>query len=151
MANENITTAVQSITWTAQPGGGIKPGEFQEFSISVEGLPDNTTTMDMPGHADLRQRYVVNWNQPTSAGRAGAGAPAAAPGHWPRPAAAAAATVADAIPADHHRGGGSDSTARWLGGIGLMVARSRSASASVRSPEAGARPRQQGRSVGMRR
>ncbi|WP_368737083.1 DUF1775 domain-containing protein, partial [Klebsiella pneumoniae] len=31
----NLTEATSSVTWTAQDGNGIAPGEFQEFSLSV--------------------------------------------------------------------------------------------------------------------
>src|ERR1700761_9332158 len=48
MDNEDVTTAVKSITWTAPKGAGIAPGQFQEFAISVEGLPDNTNELLMP-------------------------------------------------------------------------------------------------------
>src|SRR5689334_8600915 len=35
-----VTEAVSKITWTAVAGGGIKPGEFQEFDLSVGPLPE---------------------------------------------------------------------------------------------------------------
>jgi uncharacterized protein YcnI len=35
-----ITEAVSVVTWTAVPGAGVKPGEFQEFPISVGPLPE---------------------------------------------------------------------------------------------------------------
>jgi periplasmic copper chaperone A len=35
-----ITEAVSKITWTAAGGGGVKPGEFQEFPISLGPLPE---------------------------------------------------------------------------------------------------------------
>jgi uncharacterized protein YcnI len=34
-----ITEAVSTITWTAQPGAAIKPGQFQEFDVSLGPLP----------------------------------------------------------------------------------------------------------------
>jgi uncharacterized protein YcnI len=34
-----ITEAVSKITWTAQPGSAIKPGQFQEFDVSLGPLP----------------------------------------------------------------------------------------------------------------
>jgi uncharacterized protein YcnI len=129
MANDTVTEAVKSITWTAPAGGGIVPGQFQEFSIAVEGLPDNTNELVMPAVQTYDNGDVVNWNQPTVAGQeepehpaphlalaaAGADDAAAAPvantttgTAAPAPAAAAASD--------------SDTTARWLGGIGLLVA-----------------------------
>jgi uncharacterized protein YcnI len=118
MDNEDVTTAVRSITWTAQPGQGIAPGQFQEFAISVEGLPDNTNELDMPAIQTYDDNQVVHWNQPTAPGRA-------EPDH-PTPHLALAAgdgstTIADAsgTPAAD---GASDGVARWLGGVGLVVA-----------------------------
>jgi uncharacterized protein YcnI len=35
-----VTEAVTEITWTADPGGGIAPGEYQTFSISAGPIPE---------------------------------------------------------------------------------------------------------------
>jgi uncharacterized protein YcnI len=35
-----VTEAVSKITWTAAGGGGVKPGEFQEFPVSLGPLPE---------------------------------------------------------------------------------------------------------------
>src|SRR5690348_17080059 len=37
---DTVTDAVSQITWTAGPGAGIKPGQFQEFPLSLGPLPD---------------------------------------------------------------------------------------------------------------
>ncbi|HEY8533712.1 MAG TPA: YcnI family protein [Micromonospora sp.] len=34
-----VTEVISKITWTAEKGGGIKPGEFQEFPVSMGPLP----------------------------------------------------------------------------------------------------------------
>ncbi len=34
-----LTEAVATVTWTAAAGGGVKPGEFQEFPVSMGPLP----------------------------------------------------------------------------------------------------------------
>jgi uncharacterized protein YcnI len=39
MHGEKISEAVSKITWTAASGAGIKPGEFQEFDVSMGPLP----------------------------------------------------------------------------------------------------------------
>ncbi|HEX5406353.1 MAG TPA: YcnI family protein [Pseudonocardiaceae bacterium] len=124
MDNENVTTAVRSITWTAPSGAGIAPGQFQEFAISVEGLPDNTNELLMPTIQTYDNGDVVNWNQPTVAGQP-------EPDH-PTPHLALAATssddaaapISDATSANPPAAAGatSDDTARWLGGVGLIVA-----------------------------
>jgi hypothetical protein len=107
MSDQTVTTAVGSITWTAPPGGGIVPGQFQEFAITVEGLPDNTDQLVMPTVQTYDNGDVVNWNQPTVAGQA-------EPEH-PAPNL----TLADAAVAAPST---SDTTARWLGGAGLLIA-----------------------------
>jgi uncharacterized protein YcnI len=124
MDNEDVTTAVRSVTWTAPAGAGIAPGQFQEFAISVEGLPDNTNELLMPTVQTYDNGDVVNWNQPTVAGQA-------EPDH-PTPhlflaatsTDGAAAPVADATSVNPPAAAAatSDSTARWLGGAGLLVA-----------------------------
>jgi uncharacterized protein YcnI len=35
-----VSEVVAKITWTAAAGGGVKPGEFQEFPVSMGPLPD---------------------------------------------------------------------------------------------------------------
>jgi uncharacterized protein YcnI len=38
--DHEITEAVTKITWTASAGSAIKPGQFQEFDVSLGPLPD---------------------------------------------------------------------------------------------------------------
>ena len=38
-----LTEAVSKLTWTAAPSGGVKPGEFQEFPVSMGPLPQVDT------------------------------------------------------------------------------------------------------------
>jgi uncharacterized protein YcnI len=138
MSDQTVTKAVQSITWTAPAGGGIAPGQFQEFAITVEGLPDNTDELVMPAVQTYDNGDVVNWNQPTVAGQA-------EPEH-PAPNL----TLADATPATPAAQSTSDTTARWLGGAGLVIAAlalGLGLGAFVRSrrPTAGATPAEQPR------
>ncbi|HEY4019490.1 MAG TPA: YcnI family protein [Pseudonocardiaceae bacterium] len=153
MTNDSISSAVQSIVWTAQPGFAIKSGEFQEFSISIEGLPTNTTTMDFPAIQTYDNGAVVNWNQPTPAS-------GQEPDHPLPQLTLAAAGSADAtanatVNMANMAGmtttaaGGTDNTARWLGGVGLLLgalalgfglgayARSRRAGGSGPGPDGG--------------
>jgi uncharacterized protein YcnI len=39
-ADGEITEAISKITWTAGAGAGIKPGQFEEFEVSMGPLPD---------------------------------------------------------------------------------------------------------------
>jgi uncharacterized protein YcnI len=61
-----ITKAVRTITWTADKGTGIKPGEYQEFSISVGPLPA-AGTIELPATQTYSDGKVVKWDQPTPA------------------------------------------------------------------------------------
>jgi uncharacterized protein YcnI len=119
---EILTTGVKSITWTAPAGQGIAPGQFQEFTIDVEGLPE-TADMVMPTVQTYDNGDVVNWNQLLVAGKP-------EPDH-PAPhltlATSADSAVAPAAAATTPRAAApiastSDSTARWLGGIGIVIA-----------------------------
>ena len=67
-----LDEAVKSITFTASTDGAIKPGEFQQFRVSV-GLPDFEGTLLFPT-AQTYDKSVgeggntVNWVQQTPAG-----------------------------------------------------------------------------------
>jgi periplasmic copper chaperone A len=37
---DTVTQAVSKITWTASADGAIRPGQFQEFPVALESLPD---------------------------------------------------------------------------------------------------------------
>lgn len=117
MGKFSVDTAVQSIVWTAAPGTKINPGEFQEFPISVEGLPTNTGALVMPAVQTYDNGDVVKWDQPTVAGQAEPEHPA------PTLSLAAADTDTSAPTATTTApvSGNGDATARWLGGIGIAV------------------------------
>jgi uncharacterized protein YcnI len=124
MSDETVTDAVRSITWTAAPGGGIAPGQFQEFAIAVEGLPDNSDELVMPAVQTYDNGDVVNWNQPTVAGQAEPEHPAphlALAAAESDDGAAAAPPVVSATTPQAAAAATSDGTARWLGGAGLVV------------------------------
>jgi hypothetical protein len=54
-----ITEAVTKITWTAT-AGGLKPGEFDLFTVSAGPLPTNTKLL-RSRPSDLRSGEVVRW------------------------------------------------------------------------------------------
>lgn len=58
----NLTEAVTSVSWTADDGVGIKPGEFMEFPISVGPVPD-VTSIAFPADQTYSDGSVVSWNQ----------------------------------------------------------------------------------------
>jgi uncharacterized protein YcnI len=81
-----ITEAVSEITWTASPDAAIKPGQFQEFPVSLGPLPktDQLVFKVLQTYSD---GTVVRWIDPTTPG-------AAEPEH-PAPALALTATAGD--------------------------------------------------------
>ncbi|MFD4467084.1 YcnI family protein [Rhodococcus sp. NPDC058505] len=111
------TGEATSVTWTADPGVSVGPGQFQQFALSAGPLPE-TETVSFDTVQTYSDGEVVAWNQQPGADGAEPDKPApsltlsaaAAPGDA-HGAAAAADTAVDA----------TDSTARWLGGIGLLL------------------------------
>ncbi|WP_040405768.1 YcnI family protein [Amycolatopsis nigrescens] len=123
----DVTEVVSKISWTAQPGTKIAAGssEFQEFEISVGPLPSNVDSVLLPAAQTYENGLVVNWDQPTPAGGEEPEHPApevklsaAEGGHGaPKSGEKAGAEGAEAAASSS----GSDDTARWLGGAGLVV------------------------------
>ena len=110
-----LTEAVRTVTWTANPGTRIGPGEFLEFPLSLGPLPTGVDTLALPAVQTYDDGEVVAWDQPANAD-----------GSEPeRPAPTVTLTPAAAGAAGHAHGaaspGATDSTARWLAGAGLLV------------------------------
>ena len=61
-----ITKAPIRVTWTAQPGTQIAPGQFQEFTVSAGAVPDTGKVL-LPAHQYYSDGTVVDWDQPTPA------------------------------------------------------------------------------------
>ena len=102
---------VRSITWTADPGVGISSDQFAEFRVSLK-LPDSAS-VSFPATQTYSDGTVVRWDQPPLPDGAEPDDPAPvlaldgdATGHTGH-------SAATAKPAD--------STARWLGGAGLLL------------------------------
>ncbi|QFZ16095.1 YcnI family copper-binding membrane protein [Saccharothrix syringae] len=120
-----ITEAVQTVTWTAEPGTRIEPGQFNEFDLSVGPLPDNTDQLLLPTKQTYDSGEVVDWNAaPPAEGADEPEHPApvlklvAASGDDDHGVSATTAASADD---DHASASATDDTARWLGGAGLAV------------------------------
>lgn len=127
-----LTEAVRQVTWTADKGVAIGPGQYQEFSISVGPLPAAGTIL-LPTTQTYSDGEVVAWDQPTPASGEEPEHPA------PELVVAAAAPGADdhggssADPAASPNGtpaavdqatavsASGDPVARLLGGIGLAA------------------------------
>ncbi|KNX39038.1 YcnI family copper-binding membrane protein [Luteipulveratus halotolerans] len=123
-----ITEAVRTVTWTASGANAIRPEQYQEFAISVGKLPAAGKTVVLPADQTYSNGEVVRWNQPTEAGAAEPDKPAPAltvtaaeGGHGAAPAAAPSAAPAAAAAPESGGTASTDSTARWLGGGGLLA------------------------------
>lgn len=64
-----LTQAARTVTWTAEKGQGVAPGEYQEFAISVGPLPAPGTLV-LPVAQTYSDGTVVDWAEPTRAGAA---------------------------------------------------------------------------------
>jgi len=63
----DVTQAVTKITWTAD-AGGLKPGEFDLFTISAGPLPTKTNKLTFKAIQTYSNGEVVNWIQQTVKG-----------------------------------------------------------------------------------
>jgi periplasmic copper chaperone A len=64
-----ISEAITEITWTADPGAGIRPGEYQSFSFSGGPLPD-ADTLVLPAIQGYDDGTEVAWIEPVVDGQA---------------------------------------------------------------------------------
>lgn len=114
-----ITEAVRTVTWTADPGVRIGPGEFVDFPLSLGPLPTETDQLVLPAVQTYDDGEVVAWDQPPAADGSEPERPAPSVTLTPPTGDDAHAAAAMADPSD--MSGTADTTARWLGGIGLLV------------------------------
>ncbi|XVQ89229.1 DUF1775 domain-containing protein [Microbispora siamensis] len=135
---DKITESVLKITWS---GGKITPGQFQEFEASVGPLPTNVDALQFPTTQTYSNGETVKWADAPKADGSEAEHPVptlslvaatddtvdgtvAGGGHHDTataatPSIARAATMAEGD--THDAGGDSDTAARLLGGIGIVV------------------------------
>ncbi|ATI35523.1 DUF1775 domain-containing protein [Rhodococcus sp. H-CA8f] len=112
----------KSVTWTADPGVGIAPGQFQQFVLSAGPLPEQEE-VEFKAVQTYSDGNVVNWDQEELADGSEPDKPA--------PTLTLAASTGDAHGApsadntaetsDASESSSSDNTARWLGGVGLVL------------------------------
>jgi uncharacterized protein YcnI len=116
--NSDVKTAVRTVTWTADPGNQLKPGEFLRFSVLAGPLADNADELTFKAVQTYSNGDVVRWIDAPAA----AGAPE--PEH-PAPTLTLVSADADAGPAKPADTAAAtaapDGTARWLGGAGLVI------------------------------
>lgn len=117
---EQLTEAVSRITWTAASGNGIKPGEFDEFDVSVGPLPtvDSMVFKALQTYADGE---VVRWIDLRTSGAADPEHPApvlslAAASPAPTGSASSSAGVSSGAGAGETD---EDDAAEWVGWLGL--------------------------------
>jgi uncharacterized protein YcnI len=125
--NLDVKNAVKTITWTADAGTRVNPGEFQEFAVSAGPLPDDTDELQFPAVQTYDNGVAVNWTDaPAAAGQKEPEHPspsiklqtkANAPGAMDMSSMGATGGVTDTASSTAV----SDNTARWLGGAGLLV------------------------------
>jgi periplasmic copper chaperone A len=123
-----ILEAASSVTWTANPGVRIAPGEFAEFELSVGPLPE-VEQLILPTVQTYEGNKTVAWNEdPPAEGAEEPEHPAPVVALSPAAeedgeTAAPAANQEPAETADKATisADSTDDTARWLGGAGLVV------------------------------
>ncbi len=115
-----ITKTIGSVTWKANPGTKIAPGQYLDFPLSLGPFPDNVDVIRMPAVQTYDNGKVVNWADPPAAD-------GSEPEHPAPSVSLTAATTTDAhagmsaTAAPAEPPSSDDSTARWLGGAGLLV------------------------------
>ncbi|MEV0534357.1 YcnI family protein [Kitasatospora sp. NPDC050463] len=131
----DVNEAVSKITWTADAGTRIAPGQFQEFRVSLGPLPTDTDKMTFKALQSYDNGDVVRWIDEAKDGQPEPAKPApvltltkaaAGDGHG--------VTASPSAPADGHghgdtkdeaaagsSGKSGDSTARVLAVVGIVV------------------------------
>ncbi|MFC8199291.1 YcnI family protein [Streptomyces sp. NPDC060006] len=130
---EKINEAVTKVTWTAD-GKGIQPGYFQKFPLSIGALPEDTDELVFKAIQTYSNKEVVRWIETQEKGAEEPETPApvlalsaATDGHHGAAAsddtekgddakAAASTSTTEAASGDS-----SDTTARVLGVVGIVV------------------------------
>jgi uncharacterized protein YcnI len=131
MHGEKINEAVSKITWTAK-NGGVKPGFFQKFPVSVGTLPEDADQLTFKALQTYSNNEVVRWIEVQQKGQEEPENPApvltlsaaAEDGHHGSAAEDASdnSKNTEATAADTAAGSdSSDTTARVLGVVGIVV------------------------------
>ncbi|MET9156316.1 YcnI family protein [Streptomyces parvulus] len=134
---KQLTEAVSKVTWTAE-GKGVEPGYFQKFPLSIGALPEDADQMVFKAIQTYSNKEVVRWIEVPQEGQeepenpapvlelAAAeddahGAAGASDEKAGDDAESAAQNTAADSSADSGSGDGSDTTARVLGIVGIVV------------------------------
>ncbi len=103
-----------SVTWTADPGVSVGPGQFQQFVLSAGPLPEQDQ-VEFPATQTYSDGKVVQWDQQPNPDGSEPDKPAPTLTLAAGSDATVDATVAT-VAVDE-----TDTTARWLGGIGVAL------------------------------
>jgi periplasmic copper chaperone A len=122
----SFTEAVDEVDWT---GGSIAPGQYQDFSISVDPLPTGTGQLVFKAVQTYSDGDVVRWIDLQQPGQPEPDHPApvltlTAAGASSGPAAAGSAATAAGSGSGSSSGSGGNGdavVALWLGGLGLAA------------------------------
>lgn len=131
---KQITEVVSKVTWTAD-GKGIEPGYFQKFPVSLGALPEDADELVFKAIQTYDNKEVVRWIEVPQEGQEEPDNPAPVlelaaaedDAHGSSGAkaeddtAAAAKNTAADTAASSDSGDGSDTTARVLGVVGIVV------------------------------
>ncbi|MFD4257036.1 YcnI family protein [Streptomyces sp. NPDC058534] len=134
---KQLTEAVSKVTWTAE-GKGVEPGYFQKFPVSLGTLPEDADQMVFKAIQTYSNKEVVRWIEVPQEGQdepenpapvlelAAAeddahGASDSSDAKAGDDAESAAKDTAAAASTDDGSGDGSDTTARVLGIVGIVV------------------------------
>jgi uncharacterized protein YcnI len=110
-----FSTAVSEVTWA---GGAIAPGQFQDFSVSADPLPDGASQVVFKAVQTYSNGDVVRWIDLPQAGQPAPEHPAPVLALTPASATPAAAATA---PPSASAGASNDTTVTWLGVAGLVA------------------------------
>lgn len=120
----SVTEAVSRITWTAGAGAAIKPGQFQEFPVSLGPLPESGS-LTFKALQTYSNGTVVRWIETSSGGTEPAN-PAPVLTIAPSATPTAPATTAAAASTDSGTSAGTALTVAILGlivgALGLILA-----------------------------
>lgn len=124
-----VTEAVTEITWTADAGGGIAPGQYQTFSISAGPIPE-VDELTFPTIQTYDDGMESAWIEPTLDGQEEPDSPApvlaltggdGADAHGSDTGTETASSSSDAEASDDSDGSGLAVTALVVGGVGLVA------------------------------
>lgn len=120
-----VTQAVSQIIWTAAAGSGTAPGQFQEFYVLVQQLPDKANQVVFKALQTYSDGTIVRWIDPVTTAQPDPDHPTPILKLTPASGAAAATTTAtgsgSTIDTSKLAKTSSVSTAKTIGIIGIVL------------------------------